>query len=64
MEQRRKCKCCGELTLDVDDMFGICSNCGWESDPIQEDDPDYEGGANKMSLNKAKEAYKQHKKIN
>lgn len=63
MDQKRKCKCCGELTLDADDLFDICSNCGWESDPIQEDNPDYKNGANKMSLNEAQQAYKENKKI-
>ncbi len=63
MDQKRKCKCCGELTLDEDDLFDICSNCGGESDPIQEDNPDYKNGANKMSLNEAQQAYKENKKI-
>lgn len=63
MEQKRKCKCCGEMTIDEDDMFDICDNCGWESDPIQEENPDYKGGANQMSLNEAKEAYKQHRRV-
>jgi hypothetical protein len=64
MENKRKCMCCGELTLDKDELIGICNNCGWESDPVQEDDPDYKGGANQMSLNEAKKAYRDGKKIN
>jgi hypothetical protein len=32
-------------------MFEICPLCGWEDDDIQNDDPDYAGGANKLSLN-------------
>lgn len=63
MEQKRKCKCCGEMTIDEDDMFDICENCGWESDPFQEENPDYKGGANQMSLNEAKEAYKQNRRV-
>ena len=33
-------KCQGELP-----DFDICENCGWEDDPLQRDDPDYDGGA-------------------
>ena len=64
VENKRKCMCCGEYTLDEDDLFAICNNCGWESDKVQEDDPNYKGGANEMSLNEAKEAYKKGIKIN
>ena len=60
---KKKCKCCGKLTLDRDELFGICSNCGWQSDYVQENDPDYKGGANEMSLNEAKRAYKEGRKI-
>lgn len=63
MDQNRKCKCCGKLTINKNDLFAICSNCGWESDPIQEKDPSYKGGANRMSLNEAKKAYKEGKKV-
>jgi len=43
--------------------FDICDICGWEDDNIQRDDPDYWGGANTMSLNQAKEAFRQEKPI-
>ena len=36
----------------------ICDVCDWCDDAIQESNPKYEGGANKMSLNQAREAYK------
>jgi hypothetical protein len=29
----------------------ICDICEWQQDAVQEDDPDYTGGANCMSLN-------------
>mgnify|MGYP000934988302 CR=1 FL=1 len=58
-----ECPCCNEKTLTDDPgHYDICSNCGWEDDPIQREDPDYAGGANEMSLNEAREAYKQGKK--
>ena len=55
-----KCPCCGKQYLDE---YSICAVCGWEHDPIQRDHPDLEGGANKMSLNEAREAYKAGKKV-
>ena len=55
-----KCACCGSLEVPSgSDGWGyICNVCGWEKDGVQNDDPDFWGGANKMSLNQAKEAYK------
>jgi hypothetical protein len=47
----KACACCGFATLPEDSMFEICPLCGWEDDDIQNDDPDYPGGANKLSLN-------------
>lgn len=45
------CACCGYKTLDnLPGEYDVCSICGWESDPMQEDNPDYEGGANGSSL--------------
>ena len=63
IKKKRECKCCGKLTLDRDELFGICNNCGWQSDCVQENDSDYKGGANEMSLNEAKQAYKKGRKI-
>ena len=42
--------------------FEICE-CGWQNDPLQFDNPNYKGGANEMSLNEAKRAYKEGKEI-
>lgn len=36
----------------------ICPVCYWENDPIQNDDPDLQGGANKISLNAGKENFR------
>lgn len=51
------CPVCGKHRFKEDDNFEICPICGWEDDGIQRDDPDYEGGANEMSLNQMKKAY-------
>lgn len=50
-----KCPCCGQTTVGE---YEICDLCSWENDPIQLDDPEYSGGANRMSLNEAREAFK------
>lgn len=37
--------------------FDICEVCGWGDDNVQAAQPDFPGGANKMSLNQAKANY-------
>jgi hypothetical protein len=44
------CPCCGYKTLSEERGWNICEICFWEDDPVQFDDPDYEGGANVQSL--------------
>jgi hypothetical protein len=58
--QKYKCPCCEYLTLDEPpiDSYEICPVCYWEIDPLQINRPDYEGGANVVSLNQAKANYK------
>ena len=56
---RYECPCCGYFTLEGEagKTFQICPVCYWEDDGIQFNDPTYEGGANSLSLNKAKENF-------
>ncbi len=54
------CACCKKALVG---FYDICDVCGWQDDPIQNKNPDYDGGANEMSLNQAKQAYKEGKKI-
>lgn len=55
------CPCCGEGLIDYGkDNNDICSLCGWQNDEFQYENPDYTGGANKMSLNQTREYYKKH----
>lgn len=49
------CPCCGKTQVED---YDICGECAWENDPVQLWKPDKRGGANVMSLNEAKEAYK------
>ena len=57
------CPCCGEKGIEEQGISDVCIYCGWEEDPVQEADPEYCGGANHMSLNEARAAYKDGKKI-
>ena len=54
-----KCICCGFITMDNEDplYYDICSVCFWENDPIQNENPDYSGGANVVSLKQAKKNF-------
>ncbi len=59
--KRYACLCCGYLTLEEEPpgTYDICEVCGWEDDPVQAAHPDYEGGANRESLNQAREAFRE-----
>lgn len=58
-EKGYPCPCCGFLTRSESDFgtFEICPVCNWEDDFVQFKDPNYSGGANKESLNEARENY-------
>ena len=53
------CPCCGYKTLDEEPpgTFALCPICYWEDDDVQFDDPDYAGGANKISLRQSQKNY-------
>lgn len=57
-KQNKLCACCGKPSLPAGSVFEICPICGWQDDDIQNDDPDFAGGANEMSLNQAKDAFR------
>ncbi|MBN1368538.1 MAG: hypothetical protein JW967_11495 [Dehalococcoidales bacterium] len=54
------CPCCGYLTLEGQPpgSYEICPICFWEDDPVQFNNPNYQSGANKVSLNQAKINFK------
>ena len=54
-----KCKVCG--MGDIKHSYDICPYCGWEDDDIQNEEPDYMGGANEMSLNQYKKFWAENK---
>ncbi len=51
---RFPCPCCGEMTLSEIEVYEVCDFCDWEDDPVQRKDPNYEGGANALSLNQCR----------
>jgi rubrerythrin len=51
------CPVCGALCLEEKGAYEICPVCGWEDDPLQRREPNFAGGANKMSLNEAKRVW-------
>lgn len=51
------CKCCGCAVMDSTDEYDICPVCFWERDFYQEKNPDYESGANSISLEQARKNY-------
>ncbi len=56
---RFACPCCGYKSLNIKPpgTFEICEVCYWQDDPIQYNDPDFEGGANKVSLRQAQKLF-------
>ncbi len=62
LEKGTKCICCN--IGEIEDWFDICDACGWEHDNLQAIKHDLAGGANNMSLNQARKAYKKGEKIN
>ena len=60
MAERRICPVCGNYEFEEAGCYDICEYCGWEDDPLQYDNPDYEGGANHESLNQARAIFKKN----
>jgi hypothetical protein len=54
------CACCGYKTITENGNYEICPICYWESDPVQEADPWFAGGANVPSLFQAQMNFQKH----
>lgn len=54
------CPCCVYLTLESEPpgSFALCPVCRWEDEPVQFDDPDQPGGANRVSLRQPRENFR------
>lgn len=57
------CPVCGKYYFEEYASFAECPVCGWTDDCVQRRHPDWEGCANDMSLNQARQAYKEGRKI-
>lgn len=64
MAEKVKCPICGKYEFEEHGDFDYCEVCGWQNDGYQEEHPDYMGGANVVSLNQMREAYKMGKTRN
>ena len=57
MNSKTMCPCCGQHEFKFDNAFLVCPVCKWMDDGVQRDDPDYTGGANKLSLNQFRQQW-------
>ena len=61
MEDKTMCPCCGEHQFTERNYYECCPVCHWIDDLLQRKKPDYDGGANELSLNAYKAAWKKKK---
>ncbi|MDW8801353.1 CPCC family cysteine-rich protein [Clostridium sp. A1-XYC3] len=56
---RYTCPCCGYKTLSEEPpgTYDICTICFWEDDKLQFENPDYDKGANGVSLRQAQKNF-------
>lgn len=59
--ERTECPVCNGYVFKHE--FDICPVCMWQHDMVQEEEPTLAGGANKMSLNQAREAFRNGEKV-
>lgn len=58
--KRYRCPCCGYYTLKAPPgSYDICPVCFWEDDSCQNENPLYDGGANRISLREARVNYQE-----
>jgi cysteine-rich CPCC protein len=54
------CPCCNTHTLARRGAYDICGVCRWEDDPVQEEHPYFDRGANSVSLVAARRNFSRH----
>ena len=57
MDRKKICPVCEKYEFEEQDAYEICPVCDWEDDLLQRKNPDYSGGANKLSLNEYRKKY-------
>ncbi|MBR2766783.1 hypothetical protein IKD67_01725 [Candidatus Saccharibacteria bacterium] len=58
MNNAKNCECCNRGVIE-DGASEICPICGWEDDIVQNKRPDYNFGANKLSLNEHRKNFEE-----
>jgi len=53
------CPVCGNYNMGETPSHDVCIRCEWEDDHLQRDNPDYDGGANYVSLNQYRERWRE-----
>lgn len=62
-QEQYLCPCCGQGSFSGQNTYEICTVCGWENNRVQTKYPDFAGGANHMSLNEAREAFRDGRQV-
>ena len=57
-----KCPVCEQYIFKKANSDEICEVCAWQDNSVQESDPDWDGSANDISLNQAREYWREYKK--
>lgn len=57
-EAKAQCPCCDYWTLLEPSAYEICDVCGWEDDFVQKENPNFDGGANDLSLIQARNLWR------
>jgi uncharacterized Zn finger protein (UPF0148 family) len=58
-----KCPVCGLYDFKRFSDGDVCDFCGWENDCVQNEDPDYRGGANPDSLNERRAWWNEQQRL-
>ena len=61
-KSKYRCPVCGQHYFEEIGGYEICPVCGWEDDPVQRRDESFAGGANELSLNEARQAFREKEK--
>jgi hypothetical protein len=51
---KKICPCCEQHDFIMPNNYEACPICHWKDDLLQRMEPDFKGGANKLSLNEYK----------
>ena len=63
IEKELVCPVCGQHIFKNDHSHELCPICEWINDGIQNDDPDYSGGANTRTLNERRKEWAEKHKL-